>query len=79
MNKTCGAEAVEGYVSLTRMGTLRRCLLTAILSKRNTRAITQTKDGDMWIGTRDHGIIHLRRERERLPVYEQRKKPDDVY
>lgn len=30
--------------------------------KRNTRAITQTKDGDMWIGTRDHGIIHLRRD-----------------
>lgn len=30
--------------------------------RKNVRTITQTKDGDMWIGTRDDGIIHLRRD-----------------
>jgi signal transduction histidine kinase/ligand-binding sensor domain-containing protein/DNA-binding response OmpR family regulator len=46
----------EGNAVPLRIGTER--------FKKNVRAITQTKDGDMWIGTRDYGIIHIRRGKE---------------
>ena len=44
----------KGNTTSLRIGTKR---LT-----KNIRAITQTKDGDMWIGTRDDGIIRLRHD-----------------
>lgn len=55
----CGSGG--GVCLIAPDGTASQLYVDNVAVKRNIRSIIQTKDGDVWIGTRDNGIMHIHR------------------
>lgn len=61
MDQTLWCGSGGGICLINKEGNTTPLYIEGTACKKNIRTITQTKDGDMWIGTRDDGIMHIRR------------------